>query len=47
MDEKELALEMLNYLNETSQYLEFLSWAEDRGHDVEQLEEDIEKLEEF
>jgi len=46
MNDKELALEMLNYLNEMGQYQKFLEWAEERGFDKDDLESDIDKLEE-
>lgn len=46
MDEKEIALEMLNFLNETGQYGEFLNWAENRGFDIAELETDLGNLEE-
>jgi hypothetical protein len=42
MDAKEIAQEMLNFLNENSQYTNFLSHMEGRGFDVDELEDDIE-----
>ena len=45
MNVHEIAQEMLNYLNERGQYYSFLDWAENRGFDVEELENDLEKIE--
>jgi len=48
MDLQEIAQEMLNYLNEVGQYQSFINWAEERGFDIEELEQDIEdKVENF
>tara|TARA_R110000796_G_scaffold250514_1_gene379590 strand:- start:7759 stop:7905 length:147 start_codon:yes stop_codon:yes gene_type:complete len=42
MGPKDIALEMLNYLNATGQYYQFLEWASSRGFDSDELEVDIE-----
>lgn len=42
MDLQEITQEMLNYLNEVGQYQSFINWAEQRGFDTEELEQDIE-----
>jgi len=42
MDAKEIAQEMLNFLNEMGHYQSFIDWEEERGLDTEQLESDIE-----
>ena len=47
MDEKELAVEMLNFLNDTGQYQDFLNWADNRGFDADELDKDMDKLEDF
>jgi len=47
MDAQELAVEMLAYLNEMGQYQNFLDVMEQKGFDIEQLEADIDKLENF
>lgn len=44
---EELALELLNFLNATGNYSNFIAWAEERGYDAEELESDLEKLEEL
>lgn len=41
MDKEEIAQEMLNYLNETGKFDDFLKWAEGRGFDSDSLENDI------
>jgi len=46
MDDKELATEFLNFINEMGMYHQFLAWEENRGFDKDQLEQDITKFEE-
>jgi len=47
MDTEELALELLNFINASGNYQNFLEWAEERGFDPDELEKDCEKLEEY
>lgn len=42
MDAKEIAQEMLNFLNGADQYSSFLYYMKIRGFDVDELESDIE-----
>ena len=44
MDSVEIAKELLNYLNENGLYNNFLFWAEERGFDLDELENDIDNL---
>lgn len=41
MDAQEIAQEMLNFMNEFGTYQQFLDWAEERGFDKDDLENDI------
>jgi hypothetical protein len=47
MNERELAQEMLNFLNETGQYENFLNFMDNRGFDTTDLENDLTALEDF
>ncbi len=42
---KEMAQEMINYLNEMGQYTQFIDWMEERGHDRNDVESTITKIE--
>lgn len=44
MDAHDIALEMLNFLNETGQYQNFMDWADNKGFDINELELDIDEL---
>ena len=49
MDEeetKEFAQDMVNYLNETGNYQNFIAWMVERGHDKEDVESNLTKIEE-
>ena len=39
-----LAQLLVRYLNESETYFDFLEWAEDKGNDRDQIEENIENL---
>ena len=41
MELKEIAEMMLEYLNESFTYQDFLNWAEDKGCDKDELDESI------
>ena len=43
MDKQELVQEFMNFLEETGNYHNFLDWAEQRGFDREELDNDIER----
>ena len=45
VDNRELAQEMLNFLEQTNQYQNFLNWVVDKGYDANQLELAFEELE--
>lgn len=44
MDEQELVVELVNFLDENKLYQTFLNWAGNRGFDISQMEADIEKV---
>ena len=45
MDKEELGQEMLNFLNETGKYQQFLEWLEERGFDKEEADSDMGQFE--
>lgn len=45
MDERELAQEMLAWLNAHGQYTNFIEWCGERGFDKEDLDADLTLLE--
>lgn len=44
---KELASELVAFLNSTGQYQAFIDWEEERGYDIIDLEDAISDVEDF
>lgn len=44
---KELASELVAFLNSTGQYQSFIDWEEERGYDIIDLEDAISDIEDF
>lgn len=46
METGELARELIEFLNSTGQYRDFLEWEEQRGYDIDDVEEKMSEVEE-
>ena len=47
MDLQELTQELIAFLDATCQYQGFLDWEEDRGYNRDELDNEMEKVQEF
>jgi len=47
MDREELLNELLDYLDHTGNYYNFLNWEEERGYEITEIEETIEEVREL